>query len=66
MEHHDVVTSLTFAKQFGDKHHREWTKQDLIKFEKATEAYMVAIPANSYSEKQQYMSCRFSRCLQQL
>ena len=43
IEHHDVVSSGIFTDEFPDKHPWEWTRQALITFEKATEAYMVEV-----------------------
>jgi hypothetical protein len=45
IEHHDVVSSGSFADEFPDKRPREWTKQTLITLEDATEAYMVEVKA---------------------
>ena len=38
-----------FADEFGDEHPRQWTKQVLKTFEKATESYMVEVTAESHS-----------------
>jgi len=43
--HHDVVSSGIFADQFPNHRPHEWTKQGLITFEEATEAYMVEVTA---------------------
>ena len=48
IKHHYVVNSGTFADEFRDMHPREWTKQSLITFEEATEAYMVEVIAESH------------------
>jgi len=63
IEHHDVVSSGILADEFGDKCAREWTKKALNTLEKATEAYMVEVIADSHFQKQQLISCRFSTCL---
>jgi len=64
MEHHDVVSSGSFADEFPDKRPSEWTKQTLITLEEATEAYMVEVTAEFHCQKHHLMSCRFSTCLQ--
>ena len=63
IEQHDVVSSGMFAHEFPDKNPREWTKQDFITLEEATEAYMVEVIAESHRYKQQQISCRFPTCL---
>jgi hypothetical protein len=45
IEHHDVVSSGSFADELPDKRPREWTNQTLITLEEATEAYMVEVTA---------------------
>jgi len=47
MEHHDVVSSGSFADKFSDKNPREWTKQTFTTSEDATESYMVDVIAES-------------------
>jgi len=48
IEHHDVISSGISVYEFPDKHPCEWTKQALITIEKATEAYMVDVIAESH------------------
>jgi len=48
IEHHNVVSSGIFADKFLDNHPQEWTKQALITFREAMEAYMVEVVAESH------------------
>jgi len=45
MEHHHDLSSGIFEDELPDKHPREWTKQAVITFEEAIEAYMVEVTA---------------------
>ena len=63
IQHHDVVSSGSFADRFPDKDPREWTKPALITLEGATEVYMVEVIAASHHYKQQLISCMFATCL---
>jgi len=47
VEQHDGVSSGIFADESFDKNPQEWTKQALITFEDATEAYMVEVIGES-------------------
>jgi len=48
IEQHDVVSSGILSDDFPDKHQRQWMKHALITLEKATEAYMVEVLAESH------------------
>jgi hypothetical protein len=45
IEHHDFLSSGSFADEFSDQRPHEWTKQAVITSEEAAEAYMVEVTA---------------------
>jgi len=49
IEHYNDFRSGIFADEFGDERPQEWTKQALKTLEKATELYMVEVPADPHS-----------------